>query len=92
MNALCSIVFFRVLASIRTNHPGGWLGSESITLADTLVGAQAIVSSDGIVFWRLRRHVKAACKFRGLDNFAFDSLDCTMEWARGPTLNCTEGL
>ena len=53
-------------------------------MADTLVDAHAVVSSDGTVYWSRPGHLKPVCKFQGLENFPFDTLDCTMEigsWA-----------
>jgi len=53
-------------------------------LAESLADAHASVTSDGTVFWSRPGHVKAVCKFEGLERFPFDTLDCTMElgsWA-----------
>lgn len=48
-------------------------------LATSLADAHAIVYSDGTVFWARPGHLKPACKFKGLSNFPFDSLTCTIE-------------
>jgi len=39
-----------------------------------------MVSSDGTVFWSRPGHLKPVCKFTGLEDFPFDSLQCTMEF------------
>lgn len=49
-------------------------------LVDTLADAHAIVTSDGTVFWTRPGHVRPACKFEGLSDFPFDTLQCTMEF------------
>ena len=48
-------------------------------LSESLADAHAVVSSDGHVFWSRPGHVKAVCKFVGLDDFPFDTLDCSLE-------------
>lgn len=54
-----------------------WNAEEA--LDESLADAHAIVSSDGTVFWSRPGHVQAVCKFRGLNDFPFDSLSCAME-------------
>ena len=46
---------------------------------DTLVNEHAVASSDGTVFWSRPGHMKVVCRFRGLERFPFDRLDCTAE-------------
>jgi hypothetical protein len=53
-------------------------------LADSLADALASVDSDGTVFWSRPGHLRAVCKFQGLDEFPFDHLTCILEigsWA-----------
>lgn len=54
-----------------------WNMEES--LSTSLTSTHAIVTPDGTVFWSRPGHIKPVCKFRGLDQFPFDSLECTME-------------
>jgi len=54
-----------------------WNMEES--LSTSLTDAHAIVDPDGTVFWSRPGHIKPVCKFSGLDDFPFDSLQCTME-------------
>ena len=48
-------------------------------LADSLEDAYAVVSYDGSVFWSRPGHLRPACKYRGLERFPFDKLECTIE-------------
>jgi hypothetical protein len=50
------------------------------SLQDTLTDTSAIVSSDGSVFWSRPGHLRAVCKFEGLEEFPFDSLSCKIEF------------
>ncbi|CAB9500519.1 Acetylcholine receptor subunit alpha [Seminavis robusta] len=55
-----------------------------VPLEESLASASALVSSNGRVFWSRPGHVRPVCKFRGLDDFPFDTLECTLEigsWA-----------
>jgi hypothetical protein len=49
------------------------------SLKQTLTDSYAYVDSTGTVYWSRPGHIRAACKFGGLDSFPFDRLVCTME-------------
>eukprot|EP00956_Cyclotella_meneghiniana_P024349 scaffold48787_cov89-Cyclotella_meneghiniana.AAC.6 len=48
-------------------------------LADSLEDAYAVVSYDGSVSWNRPGHLRPACKYKGLERFPFDKLECTIE-------------
>ena len=48
-------------------------------LHDSLEDAYAVVSYDGSVYWNRPGHLRPACKYRGLERFPFDKLECTIE-------------
>lgn len=49
-------------------------------LATSLANSHAIVNtSNGHVFWSRPGHLRPACKFTGLSDFPFDTLQCVME-------------
>eukprot|EP00567_Pseudictyota_dubia_P010454 CAMPEP_0197441788 /NCGR_PEP_ID=MMETSP1175-20131217/7959_1 /TAXON_ID=1003142 /ORGANISM="Triceratium dubium, Strain CCMP147" /LENGTH=715 /DNA_ID=CAMNT_0042972119 /DNA_START=153 /DNA_END=2300 /DNA_ORIENTATION=+ len=53
-------------------------------LGESLTDAPAIVTHTGSVFWSRPGHLMPVCKFKGLDDFPFDTLHCTVEigsWA-----------
>ena len=56
------------------------LWNQELSLQDSLTDSAATVSSDGSVFWSRPGHLRAVCKFEGLDAFPFDSLSCRMEF------------
>jgi hypothetical protein len=55
------------------------LWNQQEPLADTLTSTHAIVTAEGTVFWSRPGHIKAVCRFAGLDDFPFDTLECTIE-------------
>lgn len=48
-------------------------------LSQTLTDTQAHVTHDGTVWWSRPGHLKPICKFKGLEEFPFDKLNCTIE-------------
>ena len=49
-------------------------------LSETLVDIHAKAQSDGTVFWSRPGRLRPVCKFGGLNDFPFDTLQCTMEF------------
>jgi len=56
------------------------LWNQESGLPNTLMDAHAKVSSDGTVFWSRPGRLRPVCKFKGLEDFPFDNLQCTMEF------------
>eukprot|EP00529_Nitzschia_sp_RCC80_P016429 CAMPEP_0113504482 /NCGR_PEP_ID=MMETSP0014_2-20120614/34739_1 /TAXON_ID=2857 /ORGANISM="Nitzschia sp." /LENGTH=649 /DNA_ID=CAMNT_0000399595 /DNA_START=45 /DNA_END=1994 /DNA_ORIENTATION=- /assembly_acc=CAM_ASM_000159 len=56
------------------------LWNQEEPLHKTLEDAYATVQHTGDVFWSRPGRIKSTCKYRGLDRFPFDALQCMMEF------------
>uniref|UniRef100_A0A7S4JZS1 Neurotransmitter-gated ion-channel ligand-binding domain-containing protein n=1 Tax=Odontella aurita TaxID=265563 RepID=A0A7S4JZS1_9STRA len=69
-------------SEIWTPDIGVW--NMETSLADSLTDTSVLVDYKGSVFWSRPGRINSVCKFRGLDAFPFDTLQCTVEigsWA-----------
>ena len=65
--------------------PDIMLWNQNEGLASSLTPQSAIVNSEGVISWSRPGHLCPMCKFRGLEDFPFDTLECDIEigsWTR----------
>jgi len=68
---------FGEVSEIWTPDISLWNAQEPVSTS--FDSGMAIVKSDGYVYWSRPGHLRASCKFQGLERFPFDDLSCLLE-------------